>query len=302
MHAAGSGPTVTRRLLGALLLTLAFLGVEVVAGIWSGSLALLSDAAHMLTDAGALGLALGAAVLARRERTGRKTFGFRRAEILATLVNGTVLAVSSVWVSVEAIARLRSPQPIAGGAMLVVAGAGLLVNLLSAWILSRGGDASSNMNVRAAFAHVLSDAAGSVAALVAGALVLWRGYTIADPLASLAIAALVLFGAFRLVRASVDVLMEGAPAHVDIAALERVIAATPGVADAHDLHVWSISEGFPVVTVHVVLAGGHHGTEVAGAVAQRIEAAIGVAHVTVQPEAPRPSGLLVSADALVRHR
>jgi cobalt-zinc-cadmium efflux system protein len=287
-----------RSLLLALVLTTLFLVVEVVVGWLSGSLALLSDAGHMLTDAGALGLAVWAQTLGRRERTGSKTFGFRRAEILAAAANGIVLGVTAVVVIVEAVTRFQSPPPVKGGPMLIVASLGLLVNLLAAWVLARSG--SKNVNVRAAAAHVLADAAGSVAAIIAAVLVLRFGWAIADPIISIVISVLIVVGAWRLLRESLNVLMEGVPAHIDASALERHVAETAGVAAVHDLHVWSIADDHPVVTVHVVLSPGCHGAEVARDVGLRLEKAIPGAHVTVQPEAPGPDGRLVPASGLVR--
>jgi cobalt-zinc-cadmium efflux system protein len=295
-HADELRGSSARGLALALALTAGFLVVEAVVGLLSGSLALLSDAGHMFTDAGALGLALYAQVLGARVRTGRRTFGFRRAEILAALVNGTVLAVSAIWIIIAALGRLSAPPPVRGTGMLVVATIGLLVNLLSAWILSRA--QSQNTNVRAAVAHVLADALGSVAAIVAGVLILWRGWNLADPIASILISILILAGAWRLVRDSVNILMEGVPGDLATDRVEAVIRATPGVADAHDLHVWCVADGFPILTVHVVLADGYHGTDVAMAVADRAERLLGVSHVTVQPEAPGAG--LVHASKLVR--
>jgi cobalt-zinc-cadmium efflux system protein len=287
-----------RRLAIALALTTSFMFVEVVAGLISRSLALLSDAGHMLTDAGALALALVAQNLAARERTERRTFGYRRAEILAALINGTVLGASAIWIIVEAVRRFSEPRQILGGPMLVVAGLGLIINLIAAWLLAHGGH--GNINTRAAAAHVASDAAGSVAAMIAAGLVLGFGWNIADPIASIVISLLILWGAWRLVRESVDVLMEGTPAGVDPNALEEVIRTAPGVASLHDLHVWCISDGFPVVTVHVVLDGSGHGTDVSHAVARRIQERFGIEHVTVQPEPPATK--LVPVTALTRHR
>ena len=294
-HGHGHGSSDARRLGMALALTVAFLGVEVVAGWLSGSLALLSDAGHMLTDAGALLLALVAQRLAARSRTDRRTFGYRRAEILAALLNGAVLAGSAIWIIFEAVQRFRDPPEILGVPMLIVAGLGLIVNLLAAWILA-GGD-TDNANVRAAAAHVLSDAAGSVAALVAAILVIGWNINSADAVVSIAISLLILWGAWRLIRGAVDVLMEGTPEGIEPEALSAVICATPGVESMHDLHVWAISSGFPVVTVHVVLDGSAHGTDVARSVAQRLEREFGIEHATVQPEAPEAK--LVPASALV---
>ncbi len=297
-HAAAGRSASSRRLAIALGLTASFLVVEAVAGFLSGSLALLSDAGHMLTDVGALALALYAQALAARTRTGRHTFGFRRAEILAALINGIVLGASAVWVIVEATTRFRDPPALQGPVVLVVAGVGLVINLVSALVLVR--DSGRNVNVRAAMAHVLSDAAGSVAAIVAGVFILTLGWNLADPLASIAISLLILLGAWRLVRDSVDVLMEGVPRSIDVAQVEKAVRDTPGVADLHDLHVWSVSEGFPIVTVHVVLSPGYHGTDVARAVAIRVEQRLGITHLTVQPEPPDVA--LVPATAITRDR
>jgi cobalt-zinc-cadmium efflux system protein len=287
-----------RNLTIALGLTAAFLLAEVAAGLLSGSLALLSDAGHMLTDAGALALALWAQGLAKRQRTGRKTFGFRRAEILAAAANGIVLGVTAVVVIIEAVRRFSSPAPVQGMPMLVVATIGLGINLLAAWVLARGG--RQNVNVRAAAAHVLADAAGSVAAIVAALLILGPGWMLADPIISILISALIIVGAWRLLGDSINVLMEGVPASVDVAALELLVRETAGVHAVHDLHVWSIADDRPAVTVHVVLTAGHHGAEVAREVGRRLEAAIEGAHVTVQPEAPAASDRLLGPETLVR--
>ncbi len=282
-HEHASALTPTRQLAWALALTAGFMGVEVVFGILSHSLALLSDAGHMLTDAGALALALAAQRVASKPRTRVHTFGFRRVEILAALVNGVVLGASAIGVVVEAVRRFRDPPPVAGGTMLVVATVGLAVNIASAWILSRGKTKSSN--VRAALAHVLADAAGSVAAMVAGALVRIFGWEIADPIVSIAISLLILWSAWRLVRASTATLMETAPPGVDLRKVEETIRTTEGVASVHDLHAWTIADGFPIVSAHVVLAKGAHGVEVVRAVGDRLRHAHEIEHATIQPEA-----------------
>jgi cobalt-zinc-cadmium efflux system protein len=299
-HGAELASHAVNRLWVALGLTATFMVAEVVAGLFSGSLALLSDAGHMLTDAGALGLAIWAQWLGKRARTGRKTFGYRRAEILAAAANGVVLGVTAVVVIIEAIRRFAAPVDIHGGTMLAVAGVGLVVNLVSAWVLARG--ARSNVNLRAAAAHVLADAAGSVAAIIAGVLVITRGWTIADPLISILISGLILVGSWRLLREAIHVLMEGVPPSIDVAAVERLVLETPGVSEAHDLHVWSIADDLPVITVHVVLQPGLHGVEVARDVGRRIEHAMGKAHITVQPESTPVEHLLVASESLVRPR
>lgn len=295
-HARGA----PARALGiAFGLTASFMIVEVLAGLAANSLALISDAGHMLSDAGALALAFAAQRMAERPRTRERTFGFRRAETLAALANAAALAGSSVLIVIEAVRRLAEPHAVHGGWMLIVASLGLGVNLTSAWVLSRG-RTTSNVNVRAALAHVLSDAAGSVAAMAAGAAVEVFGWTWADAASSLLISVLIAIAAWRLVRAATRVLMEAAPPGLDVAELERTIRGARGVAALHDLHAWRIEEGFDAVTVHVVLEPGAHGVEVAAEVSARIRETHGIEHVTVQPEAPPAD--LVPVAALTRRR
>jgi cobalt-zinc-cadmium efflux system protein len=297
-HAAELRDASRRYLVIALVITASFMVVEIVAGILSGSLALLSDAGHMLTDAGALGLALWAQVLGSRPRSDSKTFGYRRAEILAAAANGIVLGVTALVVIAEAIRRFAAPPRVEGRAMLIVAALGLVVNLVAAWNLSRAGKHS--LNLRAAATHVLADAAGSVAAMVAAGLILAFDWTLADPITSILISGLILLGAWRLLRDATHVLMEGAPAGIDLALVERVARQTPGVRDVHDLHVWSLVGDTPVVTAHVLIALGAHGVEVARDVGRRIEEAVGPSHVTVQPEALSRCEQLLPVGTLVR--
>jgi cobalt-zinc-cadmium efflux system protein len=257
--------------------------VSIAGGLLSHSLALLSDAGHMLADAGALALALVAQRVASRPRTEERTYGSRRAETLAAFLNAIFLGVASVWVIVEAIERWSAPPEIAGGWMLAVAVGGLVVNLVAAWVLSRGHH--HNENTRAALAHVLSDVAGSVAAMAAAFMILEWGWRRADPIISLVLAVMILWSAWKLVARAADVLMEGAPAGL-AAEVERTIRETPGVASVHDLHVWRISEGFEVVTAHVILDGTRHGTDVSRDTCVRIRDRHQITHVTVQPEQP----------------
>jgi cobalt-zinc-cadmium efflux system protein len=282
-HDHGMGQTPESRIRAALILTLLTMGASVAGGVFAHSLALLSDAGHMLADAGALSLALVAQRVAGRPRTHRRTYGSRRAETLAAFTNAIFLGVVSVWVIVEAVDRWRQPLEVKGGWMLAVAAGGLVVNLIAARLLTAGG--VHNENTRAALAHVLSDAGGSVAAMIAAVLVLVWGWQRADPLISVGLAVLIFWSAWRLVTRTLDVLMEGTPAGLAAGDLERTIRETPGVAALHDLHAWTISEGFEAVTVHVVLDGSHHGTEVAREVRERIRERHGIDHVTVQPEA-----------------
>jgi cobalt-zinc-cadmium efflux system protein len=294
----GSTGGASGRLAIALGLTLAFFLVEVTAGFWTHSLALLSDAGHMLTDSGALVLALAAQRIAARPRTRTHTFGFRRAEILAALANAALLIATCAGIVIEAVQRLGEPPEIQAGPMLWVAVAGLVNNLVAAVVLGHG--ASDNTNMRAALAHVLSDALGSVAAIVAALAVIYFDFPLADPLASLAISVLIGLGAVRLLRQTSSVLMETAPLGIDLSELERTIRETRGVSDLHDLHAWSISDGFAAVTVHVVLDGAAHGTDVARAVGDRVREKYGIEHVTVQPEAPPVSQQLVPVERLTK--
>ncbi|WP_434043507.1 MULTISPECIES: cation diffusion facilitator family transporter [Sorangium] len=272
-----------RRLIAAFALTTSFLLIEAAVGWWSKSLALLADAGHMLADAAALALAIIAQRIAAQARTRARTYGFRRAEVLAAFANGIALALTATWIFIEAARRWREPQEVHAEALTITAAVGLIVNVASALLLSTG-EHGHNINTRAALAHVLSDALGSVGAILAGVLILAFGWTRADPVISAAIGGLVLWGGWRLVRDTSRVLMEGSPIEIDLADVETTIRSVPGVVDFHDLHVWSISDGFNVLTVHVVLAKGHHGTDVAAAVARRLREQHALTHCTIQPE------------------
>ena len=300
-HQPGAGATSEGRLLAALLLTVGFMIVEAVTGWLAHSLALVSDAGHMLADAGALALALTAQRVASRPRTLLRTYGYRRAETLAALGNGVVLGITAAWVIAEAFERWQRPAPVDAWPVLAVAAAGFAVNLGAAWLLSRGRD-GHNANTRAALAHVASDALGSVSAMAAAVTVLVFGWNRADAVAGFVISGLILWGAFRLVAQTVSVLMESVPAGVELGDLERTILATPGVKEVHDLHAWTISDGFDAVTVHVILDGTAHGTDVAADVGERIRREHHVSHVTVQPEAPHLPTALHSAESLLRKR
>lgn len=291
-HAHDLQSTPLRRLVLAFAITLTFMGVEAGVGWWSKSLTLLADAGHMLADAAALGLAIAAQRIAARSRTRKQTYGFRRAEVLAAFANGIALALTSIWIFSEAIERWQSPPAIHGGALLVTAMGGLVVNLGSAAMLSSGSH-GHNVNTRAALAHVLSDALGSVGAIIAGVLILTLGWTRADPAISAVIGVLVLWGGWRLVRDTSRVLMEGSPVEIDITHVEDTLRSVAGVDGFHDLHLWSISDGFDVLTVHIVIGQGYHGTDVVTAVSRKLREVHGLDHVTIQPEAA-PNDRLVT--------
>jgi cobalt-zinc-cadmium efflux system protein len=283
--------TPYRRLVFAFVITAGFMFVEAIVGFVSGSLALVADAGHMLADAAALALAMIAQRIAAQQRTRARTYGHRRAEVLAAFANGVALALTAIWIFGEAAQRFREPRVIDAKAMIATAVLGLVVNLVAAGVLASGSH-GHNVNTRAALAHVLSDALGSVGAIAGGILVSSLGWYRADPVISAVIGILILWGGFKLVRDTSHVLMEGSPIEVDIADIEKTIRGVPGVVDFHDLHVWSISEGFDVLTVHIVIARGFHGTDVVQAVSMRIREVHQIEHSTIQPEPQRTPELV----------
>jgi cobalt-zinc-cadmium efflux system protein len=250
-HDHGEG---NRRALAIVLaLTAGFTVVEVIGGLLTGSLALLADAGHMLSDNLSLGLALFAAWLAQRPATPNRSFGFRRAEILTALANGVTLVAVSIWVFVEAYSRVREPTEVLGGPMLLVAALGLVVNLASAIILYRSGGES--LNVEGALRHVFADALGSVGAIVAAALIIFTGWRYADPLISVAIGFLILASSWKLLKDSTNILLEATPSNLDATEVGRKMASADGIAEVHDLHIWTITSGFPALSAHVLV--GH---------------------------------------------
>jgi cobalt-zinc-cadmium efflux system protein len=271
--------------LGAvLILTLLYTVAEVVGGILSGSLALLADAGHMLTDNLALCIALFAAWSARRPPDQARTYGYQRAEILAALANGVALVLISGAIVWEAWERISDPPEIRFGLMGIVAAGGLLVNIAGAWILHGGRHQS--LNIRAAYLHVLGDLLGSVGAIVAAVLIGLFGWNWTDPLASVIIAGIIVFSSVRLIRASMHVLMEGAPAHIPIGEVRACLESLDGVAGVHDLHLWSLSEGSTILTAHLV---GDHSVQTGKLLrtANRIlEERFGIRHATLQVEPP----------------
>ncbi len=244
----------SRALAIVLAITASFTVVEVAGGLLTGSLALLADAGHMLSDNLSLGLALFAAWLAGRPATPERSFGYRRAEILAALANGVALVAISIWVFVEAISRFREPTEVLGVPMLAVAALGLLVNAAGALILSRSGGES--LNVEGAMRHVIADALGSVGAMAAAGVIILTGWRYADPLISAAIGILILASSWTLLRDSTNVLLEATPRGLDAEEVGRKMAAAEGVTEVHDLHIWTITSGFPALSAHVLV--GHH--------------------------------------------
>ncbi|MBI3324944.1 MAG: cation transporter [Candidatus Omnitrophica bacterium] len=244
-------PSGSRELSLALVLTLTIAVVEVVAGLISGSMALLADSGHMLTDSSALALGLFASWIAARPATSKKTYGYYRTEILAALVNGVALWLLVIWIFARAIARLRYPPSLHTGPMLLAASVGLAANLASANIL-RGAE-SGNLNIRGVRLHVLSDTLGSVSVIIAALLMRWKGWVIADPLASLLIGVLIAASSWSLVRQAVNVLLEATPAHLNLAQVTEAMRQVRGVREVHDVHVWTITTGMDAMSGHVVV-------------------------------------------------
>ncbi len=270
-----------RRLMLALAITAVVMLVELIGGWLAGSLALLADAAHMLADVAALGLALIAAWIAQRPATPERSFGFMRLEILAALINGAVLFAIAIGIGIEAWHRLHVPQLVNGPLLLGVAAVGFVANLAAVVVLHRGHEHS--LNQRGAYLHVLGDLLGSVGALVAGVIVLTSGWIVADPLISVLIGALVLVSAWRLVKESTDVLLEATPRHIALSDVHERIASVPGVESVHDLHLWTVTSGVVAMSGHLVVKNPTDNQPVLEAVQDRMRA-LGIAHVTVQVE------------------
>jgi cobalt-zinc-cadmium efflux system protein len=275
----GDAPVASLRL--ALVLTAILLVVEIVGGVLSNSIALLADAGHMLTDVAALGLALFVAWFSRQPGTPEKTYGYMRWEILAAFINGSTLLLISAWILWEAVTRLRVPQPVEGGLMLGVATAGLMVNIVAARVLV--GSSASNMNARGAYLHVLGDLLASIATIVAAILIRFTGWLVADPIASMLTTALIMTGAWRLVRESIDILLESSPSHIPLPAVRGQLEAIPGIESVHDLHVWAVTPAVVAMSAHcIVREPGQHQH-----VLEHIHDAMrlfGIQHVTIQLE------------------
>ncbi len=282
-HQPASQDTNAKRLLWAFAITALFMVAEVIGGVLSGSLALLADAGHMLTDAAALLVALVAVNFARRPPNARHTFGWLRLTTLAAFVNAIALVVITILIVWEAIQRFYHPQPVAGLAMLVIAFAGLVANIASFWILHRGSE-EQNLNVRAAALHVLGDLLGSVGAIIAALVILWTGWTPIDPILSVLVSCLVLRSAWNLLKESVNELLEGAPGAIDIEALKRKLSRSiPEVRNVHHVHIWLVGEK-PLMTLHVQVVPPHDHDALLGRIHHFLEHEYQIEHATVQME------------------
>jgi len=274
----------------AFALIVGFMVVEIAVGFIASSLALLSDAAHMLTDAGAIALALFAASLAARPPSRRYTFGLGRAEILSAQANGAVLLVLAGVLAVEAVRRLSEPHAVEGGLVIAVGVIGALVNVAAAWALSRS--ERRGLNVEGAIAHVLTDLYGSIAAVVAGVVIVTTGFEQADGLAALTVSALMVRSGWHLLRDSGRILLEGSPKDIDVETVGRVLAAADGVVEVHDLHVWEVTSGFPALAAHVLVPEGDDCHARRAQLEHLLHDRFGIHHTTLQVEHEHEQPLL----------
>ena len=284
-HGAGDVTSASRHkgsLTWALAMTGGFLVVEVVGGLWTGSLALLADAAHMATDVGGLFMALVAVRFAERPATPRMTYGYVRTEVLSALVNAVVLLVVTVFVLREAWARLAAPPEILGGPMLVVAVAGLIVNLISMRMLHAG--SKESLNLKGAYFEVMADMLGSVGVILAALVVMLTGWKIADPIIGAAIGLFIVPRTWILLKGALNILMEGTPAHVDAGLLRQRLVEIPGVAEVHDLHVWTLTSGLDAMSCHLVVDDLVRSRAILAAAGEAMQESFGITHTTIQIE------------------
>jgi cobalt-zinc-cadmium efflux system protein len=285
-HDHASTARATRRALWmALALTGSFAAIEAIGGALAGSLALISDAGHMVTDAASFVVALIAIAVSGRAPSRRASYGYARAEVLAAFVNALAMLALTVWIAVEAVRRLLDPAPVAGATVMAIAAAGLCVNLTAAWMLSRSG---GGINARGALLHVFGDLLGSVAAFIAGAVIARTGWTPIDPILSLAVVVLILRSTLALLKESTGVLMERVPAHLSYDEVGRALAGLPGVIGVHDLHVWQMSADRVALSAHVTLSDGARWPRVLAAAQRLLARRFAIDHVTLQPAWPVP--------------
>ena len=272
-------------LISFLIITL-FMFVEAIGGYLTNSLALLSDAGHMLSDAISLGIALIAFKLSERAVSNQKTFGYRRFEVLAAAINGITLILIAMFICYEAVGRFIEPPEVATIGMLMISVLGLMVNVLVAWLMMRGGDTKGNLNMRGAFMHVIGDMLGSAGAIIAALLMMSFGFLWADPLASAIVAILVFKSGLSITKASIHILMEGAPQHLDVEKIAQQIISNEQVLALHDLHIWTVSSGFNMLTCHIIVDAQMSIVE-SEQLLQKIEHQLlhaGIQHVTIQVE------------------
>ena len=290
--------TGSRPLKIALAIVLVVMVVEIIGGVLSGSLALLSDAGHMLVDALALGLALFALTIARRPATPTKTYGYHRVEIMAALANGVILVLAAVYIFYEAYQRSQDPTPVQTPLMLLVAGIGLVANLAGILLLRRASHRS--LNVKAAFWHIIGDTISSVGVIIGGVIIAVTGWYIVDPIIAILIGGIILWGAVRLVRESVDILLEAVPGHIQITKVAEMIKSVPGVEEIHDIHIWTITSGIYALSAHLLINDQmvSQSADIVETVNESLSRYFAITHTTLQLECEKcescPSGIICS--------
>ncbi|WP_286229649.1 cation diffusion facilitator family transporter [Neobacillus mesonae] len=294
-HSHGHSHTSNKKaLFSAFLLIAAFMVVEVIGGFLTNSLALLSDAGHMLSDAAALGLSFYAIKLGEKAVSQEKTYGYKRFEIIAAALNGLTLIVIALFIFYEAIHRFFAPPEVQSTGMLIISVIGLLVNIVAAWILMSG-DKDENLNVRSAFLHVIGDMLGSVGAIIAALLIMFFGWGIADPIASVIVAVLILISGWRVMKDSFHILMEGAPTQINSNDVKAALQKVPLVQEVHDLHIWTITSGYPVLSCHITIANNGIHDEILAQSQKILHDEFHIEHSTIQVEkaangCPSPHG------------
>ncbi len=273
-----------KALIISFILIASFMFIEFIGGYLTNSLALLSDAGHMLSDAVALGLSLSALIFGAKAATPSKTYGYKRFEILAALLNGVVLILISIFIFKEAIERLSTPPQVIGKGMMIISVIGLIINIIVAWILHSQGSTEENLNVRSAFLHVIGDLLGSVGAIIAALLIIFFGWYIADPIASMIVSVLVLYSGWNVLKESINILMEAKPANIDSNKVISLLKSVDGVEDVHDLHIWMITSDFSSMTVHLKVRRDADRDLILERAKRSIDKEFGLKHVTIQIE------------------
>lgn len=268
----------------SFILIASYMVAEFIGGFLTNSLALISDAGHMLSDAAALGLSLSALIFGSRAATSTKTYGYKRFEILAALLNGLVLVVLAIFIFIEAIERLSAPPAVIGTGMIIISTIGLIINLIVAWLLHSQGSKKENLNVRSAFLHVIGDLLGSVGAIIAAILIIFFGWYIADPIASMIVSLLIVYSGWHILKESVNILMEGKPADIDSTRILQDLKSIDGVEDAHDLHIWMITSDFASMTVHLRVLEGVDRDVILEKAKKILSKDFNIEHVTIQIE------------------
>lgn len=268
----------------AMVITFGIMIAEVIGGFLTNSLALLSDAGHMISDVGSLALSLIAVWFVAKPASSNKSYGYHRFEILAALLNGLTLFMIALFIIWEAYSRFMEPPTVDSGLMMVIAFIGLVANLISAWVLLKQGDVKDNINLRSAYLHVLGDALGSVGAILAGVFMYQFGWYIADPIISVIVSLMILKSAWSVIKQSVHILMEGAPIKADIAEISTALSAIDGVINIHDVHAWTVTSGYEVFTCHMLIRKGINSSNVLAQAVPLMEKQFGIRHTTIQVE------------------